>query len=62
MLVEKFCYHLGAVVADIVLVSVTPTTSALRKFSTFATVHRLNNKTVDTISRNLLDCLPIIEP
>lgn len=73
VIAERLCYRLGEVLADIILISVGPTSlfttmkvtqktiKVTQKFSKFAILHSIDSTSVDAVSENLFECLPFLE-
>lgn len=69
VLIERLCYNVGVVLADVVYYSVVPTSAVVigkvtnggRAVSEFAAKHVLIDKSADAISENLFECLQYID-
>jgi hypothetical protein len=66
VLIEKFGYITGQVLAEVVLIALAPSSTytaykVFTKFSSIASTHSLKNKTADIVSENLYKCLYYID-
>ena len=68
VLVEKFCYNVGVVLADVVYYSFVPTgtivlgkiTSSSKAIGDFAAKHVIE-KNADAVAENLFECLKYLD-
>ena len=64
--IERVSYELGGIIADIIMISVLPSSGFTvykfaTKFANFATAHSVSGFSPDEITENVFQCLPFLD-